>query len=177
MKKEMFISVVVGLVFGLIITYGVYTARRSLTQSKNTASLHPSPQASVNPSATGSLVIHSPEDETVQAETELTVTGTTQPNVMVIVFFNDDEQITTADDTGHFSVEGELEAGGNVIEIQAINEDGQVTVVERTVVVSPQFIESLSTDDDETATDSAQLEDEELNDQTEKEEDVDLWKK
>jgi len=71
----------------------------------------------------------------------------------VVVFINDEELITNADKSGHFSVEGELEIGSNIVEVHAIDEDGQTMVKERTVIYTTKPLVETT---DETASDSAE---------------------
>ncbi|MBU0578446.1 hypothetical protein KJ628_00500 [Patescibacteria group bacterium] len=135
MKKEMIISVLVGLVFGLIIVYGVYTAQDSLsTTSQSIEELNVSPSPDLEVIENGILALHSPEDEIVVNEPAITITGTTKPESYIVVFINDNENIITSDEAGHFSVKGELELGSNIIEVHALDEDGQTVVIERTVI-------------------------------------------
>ena len=143
MKKEMIISILVGLIFGLIITYGVYRAKTSFSQPPSPEPLFtsPSPTPGLN---TGMLVLISPEDETVQESNQVTVTGTAPANSQIVVFINDVEYITTADETNNFSITGELESGSNVIAVHAINEQGDTAVEERTVIMSTADLSSPS---------------------------------
>jgi hypothetical protein len=152
MKKEMIISVLVGLFFGLIIVYGVYTAQSSLSKPEQTTEkLEVSPSIEAGDEVDGNLSIHSPEDETIVNEPIITVTGTTIATSHVIIFINDKESITNADDSGNFSIEGELELGSNIIEVHVIDEDGKAIVKERTVIYTTKpLIET------ETATESAE---------------------
>lgn len=136
MKKEMIVSILVGLIFGLIITYGVYTARTALFGRPATPSSLATPQPSANPEATGSLVILSPEDESIVDTNTITVAGSTFPSAYVVVFVNNTEKITTANETGQFSTEATLENGSNVITVTVLSEDGTSTTLERTVIYS-----------------------------------------
>ena len=156
MKKEMIISVLVGLFFGLIIVYGVYTAQSSLSKPEQTAEeLEVSPATEAENEASSNLSLHSPEDEIIVNEPTITVAGTTIADSYVVIFINNQELITTADGSGNFSVEGELELGSNIIEVQVIDEDGQAVIKERTVIYTTQpLIEP------ETASDSAETQDE-----------------
>lgn len=162
MKKEVFLAIFVGLSFGLLITYGVYQARLSLN--------NPEPKPSVELNATptpigeniGKLAIFSPDDETVQKETSLSVTGSTLPSNYVIIFVNEEEIITTADESGNFSVEVTLEEGSNVITVHTIDEDGNTTKESRTVIVSDETLLDTpeTTSESNEATSSAQNENE-----------------
>lgn len=137
MKKEMLLAVLIGLIVGLILTYGFYRARNFGINQRNpelteTATTSNSPI----PSSNSSLVIISPEDELVVAEKKITVAGTTSPNSQVVIFVNNEESLTTADSSGNFSTERTLQAGGNIITVHALNENGVATTLERTVVVA-----------------------------------------
>jgi hypothetical protein len=135
MKKEILLAVLIGLVFGLIITYGIYRATISLSAppKSTTPSATPSPMAETlsNPN----LTIISPEDESVVSDRTMTVAGHTLPNSYVVIFINDQEHITTPDSEGNFSIQAELESGSNIITVHAVDEDGKLSKQELTVVV------------------------------------------
>jgi hypothetical protein len=151
MKKEILLAVLIGLGLGLIITYGVYRARTSLT-NPSTGSTE-SQVASPTPASQTSLVITAPEDEIVQSTASITVAGTTTPNSFVVVLLDDEETITTADASGNFSVERQLSLGANVILIFSVDEDGNTAEVERTVVLTEEE-EADPTDETSTEEDS-----------------------
>src|SRR5258708_32587317 len=112
MKKEVLVAILIGLGLGLIVTYGIYRAKTSLssgqqaTSTSNEAS--PSPGGSVH----NSLTLLSPEDESVQATADVKVTGTTDPNALVVIFMNEQPQVIRADKSGNFSVQKTLQQGG-----------------------------------------------------------------
>lgn len=142
MKKEMLLTVLVGLIIGLIITFGMYRARLAQIPEESTLlTATATPTTDVEGNQSGTLVLHSPEDEIIVDGETLTIAGTTQPNIYIAIFVNDLESITTADASGNFSVQKELENGSNVIVVQAIAADGTVTKVERTVIYSTVDIE------------------------------------
>jgi hypothetical protein len=141
MKKEMLISILVGLTFGLIITYGVYRARTSLSRTPETEPLLSSPAASPTTTNSGMLVLLTPEDETVQSTNDVSVTGTAPADSQVVVFINDTEYLTTADATGHFSIAATLEAGSNVITVYVVDEEGNIASEERVVIVSTSSLD------------------------------------
>lgn len=159
MKKEMLISVLVGLVFGLIIVYGVYTAQNSLNEpSQNIEELtaSPSPVESDNPN-TDQLSIYSPENESIVNQSATTVSGSTLSKNYVVIFINDTEFITTSDESGHFSIEGELELGSNIIQVTVITPDGETITQERTVVYTTQPLVEASPDSAKEATPEAEI--------------------
>ena len=138
MKKEIFFAILLGLTLGLIITYGVYRARISLQRPAKTAPSSPIPEETKPSPAETNLSITSPEDEQVVGQPNLTVAGTTIPDSFVVVFVNEQNYITTADESGNFSVEVKLTETANLIQIHAINEDGRITIKKRSVVYMPE---------------------------------------
>jgi len=149
MKKEVLIAIVIGLSFGLLVSYGVYHARKSLQTAVTTDLETPStPTPSASPLS--SLILRSPEDETVQATKDITITGTTTPNSVVVAFVNDAQQVSTADKSGNFSFQSQLNADSNVIVVHAIDQNGKVSQETRTVIYS-----TLSLDKSSTASSSA----------------------
>lgn len=135
MKKEIIFAIFLGLSLGLIITYGVYRARTTLQKPVTTAPTA-TPTATPLASAQSSLSITSPDDEIIIDQNQIAVAGTTNPNSFVVIIYNNQEKITTSDDSGNFSIQLNLETGSNVIQIHALDEDGNSTVEERTIIYS-----------------------------------------
>jgi hypothetical protein len=140
MKKEILIAILVGLGMGLIITFGFYRVRTSITSPPVTDFDQETSQDSAESSPTASmLALHNPEDGTVQTEEQVTVTGTTIPNTYVVMFVNNDDFISTTDESGNFSFRAKLTNGANVIRVHVVDADGYTIVEERLVVVSDVF--------------------------------------
>lgn len=158
MKKEIIIAILLGLTVGLFITYTLYRSRNVVDddQTKKIEELlEPTPEAET----LSNLVIHSPEDESIIGEDTLTVAGDTDPENFVAILVNENEYLTTADETGAFSVSVDLEAGSNIISVHSIDEDGKTTVDERTVVFTTQSLtqtEEEESSSEETTEDSQQ---------------------
>ena len=145
MKKEILIAILLGLSLGLFITYGLYRTRNagSENQISNTENISSSPEIEV----LSTLVLNSPEDESIVAESTLPVSGDTEPNNFIVIFINNEQYITTADSTGAFSVSAELEPGSNVILVYSLDEDGNQTVEERVVVYTTRpLVEEVPTE-------------------------------
>lgn len=173
MRKEIIFAVLLGLILGLVITYGVYRARTSLQDGTNPAA---SPEATVSPdiAAQSNLVLSSPQDESVQETEEVTIAGTTDPDAFVVIVLNDNETITQADDSGNFSVEETLEEGANVILVFSVNEDGQTVTQERTVIYTTDSLEETEDDDQAEAeeTDTEETSDAPAKDEEESDDDA-----
>lgn len=148
MKKEVIISVLIGLSLGLIITYGVYRFRSSLTEKPTTTldlvSTSPSPELEV----ASIISLHNPQEGSVVTEPKLTVTGSTLPDAYVVLFVNDEESVSNSDGAGNFSFQATLTKGANILRVHVVNESNTVTVLERSVI----FVDPTSSS---TATDSA----------------------
>lgn len=145
MKKELFFAVFIGLAFGLLITYGIYTARSSILPEKDPLP-SPSPSASAAP-VQSDLVVIVPEDEQATLDETVTVTGTAAPNAFVSIVTENVEELINSDDQGKFSREIPLEIGANIIVVTAIDQDGARAQSERTVI---RLQEALRTTTEET---------------------------
>jgi len=141
MKKEIFIAICLGLLVGLLITFAIYQNKfKTQTPDDNTQELTNNPPEASPSNTIGQLTLLSPEDEIVQETEELTVAGSTAANSFVVIFVNEEELITSADELGNFSLKIKLEKGSNVIIVHVLNEDGEVTTLERTVIYSTQSL-------------------------------------
>jgi hypothetical protein len=152
MKKEILIAILLGLSLGLFITYGLYRSRNA-TNTEQSKTIENNLTSSPEIEALSTLVLHSPEDESIVSEASITVAGDTEPNNFVVVLINQTETITTADQSGAFSVSGTLEAGSNVIAVYSLDEDGNATTEERVVVYTTKSLTD-DADDESTATSS-----------------------
>lgn len=136
MKKELFLAILIGLVLGLVIVFGIYRTKIFFTP-KNEVS-QPTPTTTTTPAdeVISNLLIHSPLDETIVETEEVTIAGTTNPNYFIAIIVNDQNFITNADESGNFSLSVKLETGSNVMQINSIDEDGEIITKELTVIYS-----------------------------------------
>jgi hypothetical protein len=135
MKKEVIIAIAIGLISGLIITYGVYQAKLALSKSSSQEEIEQNISPTPAGGSSGKLAIHSPEDQSISKDKKITVTGNTQTNNFIVVFINNQEVITTADSSGNFAVEVDLEDGSNVISVYSVDEDGLSSSERKEVIV------------------------------------------
>ncbi len=139
MRKEILIAIIIGLVMGLFITYGYYHSQQTteVNQITNIENGKPSDSSSTDQN-TGKLTLFSPENESIQADKIVKITGNTSQNSNVIIYINDTPFITQSDETGNFSKEFELKPLANIINVHSIDSTGEVVSVTRTVVVYNQ---------------------------------------
>lgn len=137
MKKEVAIAIVIGLLLGLVVTFGIYTARRSSSLVQQSAELLASTRPD-SPDATpvqNSLVISSPEDGLITSDKEIQVSGTTDPNTFVFIFFDDQYQLEKADATGNFSTKIPTKPGSMLIVLRTLDESGNSVEDERSLYI------------------------------------------
>jgi type II secretory pathway component PulJ len=155
MRKEVLLAILIGSGLGLLITFAVYQNRRNVSEAQKDQVQEVLNNTTDNDEVDNSqLAITSPEDNLIVDSQRLIVSGNTQANNFVVIFVNNEEVITNADESGNFSKEVRLNQGANVLVIYAINQDGLVCQNTRTVIVDADFLSedfSDSAADKETA--------------------------
>ena len=141
MRKEVLLAILVGAGLGLLITFAVYQSRRSVSDAQKDQVQEVLNHSTNNEQEDGGqLAITSPENNLISDSQRLIVSGNTQPNNFVVIFVNNKETITNADESGNFSREVRLDQGANVLAIYSINQDGLVNQSKRTVIVDADFL-------------------------------------
>lgn len=138
MKKEAFLAIVIGIIVGLGITYGIYQIRQRFTPEPESiidGLTTPAPESS--PSGAEKLFITSPQNESVLYDSEITLSGTTLSQELVVIFVNEREYVTQADDIGAFAAKIQLDEGSNVIEVISIKNDGTEEKKDLVVILDP----------------------------------------
>ncbi|HPS40478.1 MAG TPA: hypothetical protein PLQ50_00520 [Candidatus Woesebacteria bacterium] len=141
MRKEILLAVFVGITLGLMITFGIYQNSENAKSGQNNTT----DQLINHPSSTQSaatqdpqLVINRPEEDLLTNEEELIISGSSTPDSFVVIFVNNVENIINTDQSGNFSLKVKLNKGGNLIEINSIDEDGKQINKQRTVIYEPE---------------------------------------
>ncbi len=132
MKKEILIAIIIGFVLGLVITFGIWTANKSLKEGSTNQ-----PQETVennnNPTPTQTqekmqLTIISPEDNDLVNQEKVQIVGKTSPGAEVAAAYPDGEKIIEADENGDFTLDITLVGGGNEITISAFdNQNNEIS--------------------------------------------------
>lgn len=137
MRKEVLIAIIIGFGLGLVITFGVWTANKALREAAPEATPVPEEVAPTpTPTPELSLVVASPEDNSISEEETIEVSGSTAPGAIVVILYQEGEKILEADSEGKFSTEITLAGGANEIKISAYDEEGNETEKILTVVYS-----------------------------------------
>lgn len=126
MKKEVILAIVAGLILGLIITMGIYTANRSVNQLKAKKQLQNTPAPSLQPANANNktLDLTSHESFDLVDDSEINLSGVAWSNAVVALISESDSQITRADKEGIFIFKTKLIKGFNEITIIATDEGG-----------------------------------------------------
>lgn len=129
MRKEVILAVIIGIILGGVILYGINLANTSskLNQGnteteKGSSKVTPSP--SKKPDSLISILF--PPNNSVVTEAKLTLKGTTKPNSNVAIISESDDILTMSDKSGNFSGDINLISGENIITITIVG-DKQAT--------------------------------------------------
>ena len=140
MRKEILLAIIVGILVGLGITFGLYLLRQQFGDTSTVDTIEQSRLSETLPNETeeiqGSLTIQQPTPDTYTLESSIRVVGRSLPQSYIVVFVGTNEFITTADSDGDFSLTVTLAPGGNRVTIVATTPDGTQETVVRSVVYS-----------------------------------------
>ena len=127
MRKEALFAILIGIIAGLGITYGIYRIRQIITPSPivNTETTENTFMQQEDEVINEKLFITVPEDGSITSKQTQTISGTAEPNEFIVILISDDQFITQADDIGAFAQEVPLKEGGNVIQIFALTTEGK----------------------------------------------------
>lgn len=133
MKKELTWAIITGFGLGLIITWGVWSARRAVKpetpEVKEEITTSPAPLPV-------SLTVDSPKDASIVDEDKTVVSGKTDPKAILAIFTEEEEVIIEADENGKFETEIDLIEGANEITVVTFDEEGNEASQSMTIVYS-----------------------------------------
>lgn len=136
MRKEVFIAIVAGVIFGLVVALGIWKANSAFKNDKTiTTSSAPEKEDSIS----FDLSVLEPQENDVITNTPYEVKGVTSPNVWVAISAENDDYTLLSTSSGEFSTEVDLVGGVNQIVITAFSHTGEKIVREIRVVYSSEF--------------------------------------
>lgn len=138
MKKEVILAIVIGFGLGLVITFGIWVANRSLKNLGTSKSTSPTDTIITNTDAptpspaavttTSGLAITTPADEDLVTDSNIKVTGSTAVGNTIIVLHESGQDTVTVDASGNFTDSIKLVGGYNTITVVSVSPTGdQVT--------------------------------------------------
>ncbi len=137
MRKEVLVAILLGFGIGLVVTFGIVTARRALTTAGGNAQEQTglmSPQTSgsqLNDSPTPAIekshiiTVTSPNNGAVETTEKISLEGSTTPGSAVAISGGETDAVVTSDEKGQFSVEITLTGGDNEIKIVSFSPKGE----------------------------------------------------
>ena len=136
MRKEVLIAIIIGFGLGLVITFGIWTANKALKEAAPQEAPAPEVTSTPTPVPPFTLTLTSPEDNSISAEETIEVNGSTAPEAIVVILYQEGEKILEADSEGKFSTEITLAGGPNEIKVSAYDQEGNEAEETLTVVYS-----------------------------------------
>lgn len=129
MRKEVFLAIIFGFGLGLVITFGAWSANKALKiqqekQTSNTVAFNEPTSEKIPESSALTLTVLKPENESIIKTEKTVVSGSTLPNLTVVILWEKSEIITKADNEGNFDIEITLIPGINEITVKAFSENG-----------------------------------------------------
>lgn len=131
MRKEVSIAIIIGIILGGVILYGIKIANEttsSLGTPKPTPSLitSPTPTSTNQESKNTRLNITSHAAGQVLFEKEIILSGKTIPSSQISIIWEDDEIITKTNVSGEFSQKITLISGENNIQIDVVDQNNNL---------------------------------------------------
>lgn len=144
MRKEVIFAIFAGIVFGLVIAFGVWRTNSALKskEANSTQAEASSPQGQTTdktPKEQLTLSLAKPQDYDVITQNPVEISGVTKPNSWVVISGEDDDYLTKSDSTGAFSENVTLSAGTNLVKVFAIDDAGKSVNQEINLVYSSEF--------------------------------------
>jgi len=122
MRKELLWAGVIGISFGLIIGFGAWRVRSSMTP-KDAPTPTPNTQAGIGQFM---IAVNKPENFDVVTSSSMGVSGITKPSTLVIISTEKGDYLTESLGDGTFSKEVDLVSGINNIKVSSVNMQGNV---------------------------------------------------
>lgn len=133
MTKEKIILSFVAVLVGLLVASGAfyfYQQTKVISPDKQlTVLTKPSP----TPKPSVVLVVDEPTDEKIYDTKIVKLSGKTEPDAIIVILTENNEEVLNPSKTGDFSTTVSLDTGANVIQITAVAKNGDTNTIERTV--------------------------------------------
>lgn len=133
MTKEKIILAVVAILGGLLVAtaaFYLYQQTKVLPPSQQkTVSVNPSP----SPKPQVLLSLEEPKDESIADNRVVKISGKTDPNALIMILTDSDQQVLNPSQTGDFSTTITINNGANLIQVTAMEKNGDTNTIERTV--------------------------------------------
>lgn len=138
MRKEALWAILVGVIFGIVIAFGIVRINSSLKPKGEAAKISPTPTPLFQEFK---ITINKPEEGDVITTESLVVSGITKPKTIVIISGEEDDYLVSSDDKGFFAKEVNLTAGVNRLVFTAFDASGTKSTEKISIIYSSAFEE------------------------------------
>ena len=145
MRKEVLFAVIAGVIFGIIVAFGIWRANsalKSATTTSNSSNISPTPSNKTPQEF--DLAIVKPENDDVVTESPVIASGVTGAGSWVVISAENEDYITRANEEGSFSYEVNLVGGVNYLTFVTFDENGQSLEKNVRVVFSSEFAKDIA---------------------------------
>jgi hypothetical protein len=155
MRKEILFAIISGIVFGLIIAFGIWRTNIALKNKKTppptSSSITPTPQQNSNIE----LVIVKPQENDIIYENPLILSGLTKSNALVVISTEERDLIISPDASGAFEKELDLDPAINSLVITSVDDSGATFSKNLTLIFSSEFAKLVDLEGQKEATSEA----------------------
>src|SRR3990172_3702594 len=142
MRKEVLFAVAAGILFGIILAFGIWRANSALKPESQPQSTESQPQATkTQNSEEFAIALILPDQYDVITQSPVLVSGVTSARSWVLLSGEEEDYILRVDETGKFEQEVELTPAVNQIIISSFNSEGNSVSQNLTIVYSTEFQE------------------------------------
>ena len=134
MRKEVIFAIILGLILGSVILYGVQLANSSTQKAAVNSNNQVTPTTTVVPTQTASLVITSPQDHSVVNTDTIKIAGKSFPNSSIALVSSEDDTLVATDASGNFSFDFKLTGGENIIEITTLSPEQKTETAKISII-------------------------------------------
>ncbi len=140
MRKEVILAVIIGVLLGGVILYGINIANNSVKENTAEETENSNTKATPTPSKTNNQIsIAIPLDNSVVTESAISLKGTTKANSNIAIISESDDILTTSDESGSFEATINLINGENLITITVVDDkqatsSSSITVIRTTTL-------------------------------------------
>lgn len=139
MRKEIIYAILAGVLFGLVVAFGIWRANSSIRSGNQPPSSSSSPSPTAQSPSQISITIAKPENYSVTNMNTAAVNGLTSPESWVVVSGESDDYVFKSKDDGSFVQEVELVPGVNEIITTSFNGRGDSSSGRVVIVYSSEF--------------------------------------
>ncbi len=126
MRKEVILAVIIGVLLGGIILYGINLANKSSILNQDIDNLldkNSQTTPTLSPKKDDQISIVYPQNNSVITEDKITLKGVAKPNSSIAIITENDDLIITADTSGNFTSLINLINGENQVSVTAVDEN------------------------------------------------------